>query len=94
MRYVTAKKLQLHTRQVLMQASSGEQIAVTFREKPVAVLVPFEEGGALKVRPYEDAWAEIEAVLGKSPPAYPSPDEALKAVGADCDLYRFRRLPH
>ncbi len=79
LRYVTVKELRLHTRQVLMQASSGEQIAVTFRGKPVALLVPFEEGGALKVRPDEDAWAEIEAVLGQSPPAYPSPDEALKA---------------
>ncbi len=79
MRYVTVKELRLHPRQILMQASSGEQIAVTFRGKPVALLVPFEEGGELKVRPYEDAWAEIEAVLEKSPPAYSSPDEALKA---------------
>lgn len=79
MKFVTLKELRLHTRQILQQAGGGEQIAVTFRGKPVARLVPFEEEGELKVRPYEEAWPEIEAVLAKSPPAYPTVEEALKA---------------
>lgn len=79
MKFVTLKELRLRTRQILQQAGSGEHIAVTFRGKPVARLVPFEEEGELKVRPYEEAWPEIEAALAKSPPAYPTVEEALKA---------------
>ncbi len=79
MKYVTLKELRLRTRRILEEAGSGEQIAVTFRGKPVALLVPFEEGGELNVRPYEEAWAVIGAALAKSPPAYANVKEALKA---------------
>ncbi len=79
MRYVTLKELRSRTRQILEEAGSGEQITVTFRGKPVAMLVSFEEEGELKVRPYEEAWAEIEAALAKSLPAYASVEEAVKA---------------
>ncbi len=79
MKYVTLKELRLHTRQILEQASGGEQIAVTFRGKPVALLGPFDEEGELKVRPYGEAWGEIEAVLATSRPAYANVEEALKA---------------
>ena len=79
MRYVTLKELRLRTRQILQQAGGGEHVAVTFRGKPVALLVPFEEEAEQKVRPYEEAWPEIEAALAKSPPAYPNVEEALKA---------------
>ncbi len=79
MKYVTLKELRLHTRQILQQAGGGEQIAVTFRGKPVALLGPFEEGGELKVRSYEEAWAEIDAALAKSPPRYANVEAALKA---------------
>jgi len=79
MRYVTLKELRLRTRQILQQAGGGEHVAVTFRGKPVALLVPFEEESERKVRPYEEAWQEIEAALSKNPPAYPNVEEALKA---------------
>ena len=79
MKYVTLKELRLHTRQILEEAGSGEQIAVTFRGKPVALLMPFDEAGDLTVRPYEEAWGEIEAVLARSRPAYASVEDALKA---------------
>lgn len=79
MKYVTSKELRLRTRQILEDASGGEQIAVTFRGKPIAMLIPFlEEDNNLKHRPYEEAWADIEAALAKSLPVMPSVEEALR----------------
>lgn len=78
MRYVTAKELRLHTRQILEQARRGDQVAVTFRGKPIALLVPFDDGGGLSARPYDEAWTEIEAALAKSQPTYRSAEEALR----------------
>ena len=80
MKYVTTKELRLHTRRLLREAQTGEQIAVTFRGKPVALLVPFEETGGLAVRPYKDAWPEIEATLRGTRPAYKTAERALKAT--------------
>ncbi len=80
MKYVTTKELRLRTRRLLQGAQTGEQIAVTFRGKPVALLVPFEERGGLAVRPYQDAWPEIEATLRDTRPAYKTPERALKAT--------------
>lgn len=79
MRFVTTKELKLRTRQLLEDARSGERLAVTFRGKPVALLVPFDEPAAFGVRPYETAWPEIEAALASSKAAYPTPEGALKA---------------
>jgi prevent-host-death family protein len=80
MRYVTAKELRLHTRQILEQARDGEQVAVTFRGKPIALLVPFDEGAELSARTYEEAWGEIEAALARSRPAFRTAEEALRAT--------------
>lgn len=79
MKYVTLKELRLYTRQILEQAGSGEQIAITLRGKPVALLGPFDEEGERKVRSHGEAWGEIEAVLARSRPAYANVEEALKA---------------
>jgi prevent-host-death family protein len=79
-KFVTSKELRLRTRRVLQEAQAGEQIAVTFRGKPVAILVPFEEGGVPAVRPFRDAWPGIEATLRDTRPAYKTPERALKAT--------------
>jgi prevent-host-death family protein len=80
MRYVTLKELRVRTRQILEEAGRGEEIAVTFRGKPVALVVPFEEEGEIRARPYREAWADIEATLARSRPAFPNVDEALKST--------------
>ena len=80
MKYVTTKELRLRTRRLLREAQAGEQIAVTFRGKPLALLVPFDEGGGLPVRPYKDAWVEIEATLRNTRAAYRTPERAIKAT--------------
>ncbi len=80
MRYVTARELRLRTRRLLQEAQAGEQIAVTFRGKPVALLVAFPKGDEFTVRSYEESWPEIEARLAQSPPAYKTPESALGAT--------------
>jgi prevent-host-death family protein len=67
-------------RHLLREAQGGEQIAVTFRGEPVALLVPFDEGSELAVRPYRDAWPEIKATLRDTRPAYRTPERAMKAT--------------
>jgi antitoxin (DNA-binding transcriptional repressor) of toxin-antitoxin stability system len=47
MKYVTTKELRLRTQRLLPEPQAGEQIAVTFRGKPLVLLVPFDEGGEL-----------------------------------------------
>jgi len=80
MKFVTAKELRTRTRQLLEEARNGESIAVTFRGRPIAVLTPFEiaEAEGPQVRPFEQAWPDIEAALAKSKPRYSTPEEALK----------------
>jgi prevent-host-death family protein len=80
MKFVTTKELRPRTRRLLQEAQTGEQIVVTFRGKPVALLVPFEEGSGLAVRPHKDAWPEIEVTLRDTRPAYKTPERALKAT--------------
>jgi prevent-host-death family protein len=80
MRFITAKELRTRTRQLLEEAGHGEAIAVTFRGRPLAVLVPFvsPEIDEKLVRPFNQAWPDIEAALATSTPAYSSPEEALR----------------
>ncbi len=81
MKYVTARELRLHLREILEAARSGERIAVTFRGKPAAFLLPIEEEPDLpEPRPYEEAWPEIEQALAATPPPHASPEDALKAT--------------
>lgn len=77
MRFVTAKELKVRTRELLEEARAGARIAVTFRGKPVAILVPFEEIGEVRVRPFEESWKEIEAALSASRPRYTTVEDAL-----------------
>jgi prevent-host-death family protein len=80
MRYITVKELRLRTRRLLQEAQAGEEIAVTYRGKPVALIVPFEEDAGLRPRSFEAAWPEIEATLAKTSPEYGTPEEAMKAA--------------
>jgi len=65
MRYVTSTQLRTRTRQLLKRISRGDTVIVTFRGKPAAVLAPFEPLGDTHaaVRPFEEAWPDIEAAL-------------------------------
>ncbi len=41
--YSTAKELRFNTKELLESVSRGEEVIITFRGKPYAKLVPFEE---------------------------------------------------
>lgn len=41
--YSTAKELRFHTKELLESVSRGEEVVITFRGKPYAKLVPFQE---------------------------------------------------
>lgn len=70
---ITAKQLKLRTGEVLRKVRSGEQLTVTYRGKPVAVIVspktedhkPFRE-----IRPFDEAWRDIEDTLQKTGPEF------------------------
>jgi prevent-host-death family protein len=80
MKYVTARELRMRLREILEEARSGERIAITFRGKPAALLLPIgEEPDLPEPRPYEQAWPEIEQALAETPPPYATPEEALGA---------------
>jgi prevent-host-death family protein len=84
MQFATVKELRQDLKRLLERVGGGEQVIITRRGKPVAVLSPFpaEEEGALplSLRPFEEAWAEIEAALEESEPAFPDVEEALEST--------------
>ena len=68
---ITAKELKLKTGEVIRKVRSGEQMTVTYRGKPVAVIAPpkIEDSRPLKkLRPFDVAWSDIEETLQKTEP--------------------------
>jgi antitoxin (DNA-binding transcriptional repressor) of toxin-antitoxin stability system len=56
----------------------GESILLTFRGRPLGTIEPLRPGDrdAPAIRPYEDAWTEIESELQRSKPRFASWQEA------------------
>jgi antitoxin (DNA-binding transcriptional repressor) of toxin-antitoxin stability system len=70
----------LRLREILEAARSGERVAITFRGKPAALLLPIgEEPDLPEPRPYDEAWPEIEQALAATSPPHASPEDALRA---------------
>ena len=78
MKPMTARELKNSTGEVVRTLRRGESILLTFRGKPLGTIVPLRTGdqGAPLIRPYEAAWAEIEAQLKRSKPRFASWREA------------------
>lgn len=77
--FASTKELRLHTKGILERVKRGERFAITYRGKPVALLVPVDSGefeGSL--RPYEEAWADIVRALEETEPRWLDWDEALR----------------
>jgi prevent-host-death family protein len=80
---ITAKQLKQKTGEVIKKVKDGERLIITHRGKPVATLAPptveekktFEE-----LRPYEEAWKDIEETLQKTKPAFKGWREATAWV--------------
>jgi antitoxin (DNA-binding transcriptional repressor) of toxin-antitoxin stability system len=74
MKSMTARELKNATGDVARALRRGERILLTFRGKPLGTIEPFrsEDENVPSIRPYEQAWAEIEAQLARSKPRFAS----------------------
>ena len=80
---VTAKQLKQKTGEVIRRVRSGERLMVTFRGKPVAVIAQptAEETKTLKeLRPFDQAWKDIEKTLERAKPEFMGWKEATEWV--------------
>lgn len=78
---VTAKQLKQRTGEIIRRVKSGERLTVTYRGKPVAIILPPPAGDADRsedLRPFEQAWREIAASLEKTEPQFKNWREAMK----------------
>jgi prevent-host-death family protein len=80
---ITAKQLKLRTGEVLKKVRSGEQLTVTYRGKPVAVIAPpkIDDKKPLKeLRSFDEAWRDIEESLQKTEPKFRGWREATEWI--------------
>lgn len=79
MLFATSKELRVRTREILEKVKKGERFAITYRGRPVALLVPLKGGEPeLSLRPYEEAWADIMEALEATHPYYADWEEAIR----------------
>jgi antitoxin (DNA-binding transcriptional repressor) of toxin-antitoxin stability system len=78
MKPMTARELKNATGEVVRTLRRGERILLTFRGKALGTIDPLrpEAENVPTIRPYEEAWAEIEAQLERSRPRFASWREA------------------
>ena len=70
---ISAKQLKLKTGEVIRRVKSGERLTLTYRGKPIAIISPREtaEQEIVKnMRPFEEAWKDIERSLEKTKPEF------------------------
>lgn len=78
MKPMTARELKNSTGEVVRALRRGESILLTFRGKALGKIEPLrpEDEEVPSIRPYEEAWEEIEAQLKRSKPRFASWKEA------------------
>jgi prevent-host-death family protein len=80
---ITAKQLKLKTGETLKKVRSGEHMTVTYRGKPVAVIAPpkAEDNTLFKeLKPFDEAWKDIEESLRKTKPEFRGWREATEWI--------------
>ena len=80
---VTAKQLKQRTGEVIRRVKSGERLTVTFRGRPVAVIAPptkEETENRKELRPFDEAWKDIERTLEGTEPEFAGWREATEWV--------------
>ena len=81
MHFTTAKELRIKTGEILKRISRGERYIVTYRGKPIAIMLPFDDkrvAEEIVPRSYEKAWKDIEKALLSSPARQQSWQEAIE----------------
>jgi prevent-host-death family protein len=78
MKPMTARDLKNSTGEVVRTLRRGESVLLTFRGKPLGTIVPLRAGDheTPSIRPYEEAWGQIESQLRRSKPHFASWKEA------------------
>ena len=78
-KFTTSKDLRLRTGDIINSVKKGDRYIVTYRGKPVALMLPFSDQNVSELTPrlYEVAWADIEKTINESEAAYSSWDEAI-----------------
>jgi len=76
---MTAKELKNRDGEAMRVVSKGEQVVVTMRGKPFALISPATEAalGKAPLRPSDEAWDDIEAALRKTRPRFSGAREAM-----------------
>jgi len=79
MKTMTARNLKNRTGEAMRAISQGEKVVVTLRGKPFALISPASEEALSRaaLRPINEAWEDIEAVLRKTKPKFPTAKEAV-----------------
>ena len=79
MKIITAKELKNKTGEALRLVSKGEKVLVTRRGKPFAYISPFTDD-EFALKPFEQAWKDIEKTLERTEPHFKSWREAMRWV--------------
>jgi prevent-host-death family protein len=76
---ITAKDLKNKTGEAMRAISKGERVMVTLRGKPFALISPVtaESLKEVSLRPFEEAWRDIEEALKKTRPRFKNVKEAM-----------------
>ena len=80
---ITAKQLKQRTGEIIKRVRAGERLTVTYRGEPVATISPssdIEEKPSMNLRPFEVAWADIEATIERTEPSFDGWREAMAWV--------------
>jgi prevent-host-death family protein len=80
MKSISAKELKNRTGDVLRRVGRGEKVLVTKRGKPCAVLSPVEGDRSFwaQLRPYNEAWEDIQKALRTTKPRHKTWEEAIQ----------------
>ena len=80
MKSISAKELKNRTGDVLRRIGRGEKVLVTKRGKPCALLSPVgkDQFPVTDLRPYGEAWEEIEKALRTTKPRHKTWEDAIR----------------
>ena len=77
MNSVSAKELKNRTGEILRQVGRGERVLITKRGKLCALISPVEDDQPMDLRPFEEAWMDIEKSLRSTRPHHRTWQKAM-----------------
>lgn len=78
-KFTTCKEMRLRTGDIINNVKKGDRYIVTYRGKPVALVLPFSDQQVSELTPrfYKHAWADIEKTITENEAAYSNWNEAI-----------------